>query len=340
MLAVTHTETVAYCREHGLAALEDASNADLRFLRNRVRHELLPLLESFNPGIRATLLRNAEVAQVDMQWIEQQVSSHWPKVVLAEQEQGITLDVEQLLALPLSLQRHLLRRVTAHLCGGQSPLELRHYRLIEQLLQREPLPGQAQAETGKVLDLPCGLRLVSHFRTATFERLSQQNTRKDMADALSVPLSIHLPVPGRVAVPGTAFMAVAETLPVDLLATVREALAREDWPTVWRLLPPTRYTVYIDADRIGSSLTVRTRRAGDRIRPLGMAHEKKIKDMLIDRHIPRAERDRIPLFFSSSHCLWLAGIALDDRVRLTRDTRHILRLSIEPMLSVQACEGD
>jgi tRNA(Ile)-lysidine synthase len=71
-----------------------------------------------------------------------------------------------------------------------------------------------------------------------------------------------------------------------------------------------------------------------------MAHEKKIKDILIDRHIPRAERDRIPLFFSLSHCLWLAGIALDDRVRLTRDTRHILRLSIEPILSDQAREGD
>jgi tRNA(Ile)-lysidine synthase len=340
LLTVTHAETVTYCREHGLATLEDASNADPRFLRNRVRHELLPLLESFNPGIRATLLRNAEVAQVDVQWIEQQVSDYWPQVVLAEQDQGITLDVKQLLALPLSLQRHLLRRVTARLCGGQSPLELRHYRLIEQLLQRESVPGQAQAETGKVLDLPCGLRLVSHFRTATFERLSQQNARKEMADAPAVPPSVHLPVPGRVAVPGTAFMAVAETLPDELLTTVREALAREDWATVWRLLPSTRYTVYIDADSAGSSLMVRTRRAGDRIRPPGMAHEKKIKDMLIDRHIPRAERDRIPLFFSSSHCLWLAGIALDDRVRLTRDTRHILRLSIEPMLSDQMREGD
>jgi len=333
LLAVTHAETVAYCREHGLAALEDASNADPRFLRNRVRHELLPLLESFNPGIRATLLRNAEVAHVDVQWIEQQVSNYWPQVVLTEQEQGITLDVEQLLALPLSLQRHLLRRVTARLCGGQSPLELRHYRLIEQLLQRESLPGQAQA---KMLDLPCSLRLVSLFRTATFERLSQRNPQKEHTGALAVAL----PVPGRVAVPGTAFMAVAETLPDELLTTVREALARENWATVWRLLPPTRYTVYIDADRTGSSLMVRTRRAGDRIRPLGMAHEKKIKDMLIDRHIPRAERDRIPLFFSSSHCLWLAGIALDDRVRLTRDTRHILRLSIEPMLSDQMREGD
>lgn len=333
LLAVTHAETVAYCREHGLAALEDASNTDPRFLRNRVRHELLPLLESLNPGIRATLLRNAEVARVDAQWIEEQVSDHWQHVVLAEQGQCIEVDVEKLLLLPLSLQRHLLRRVTARLCGGQSPLELRHYQLIEQLFQRAPLSGQAQGQENKSLDLPQGLRLTSNFRTATFERLSKQNAQKERGDI--APVSVSLPVPGRVVVPGTALLAIVETLPDDLLDAVREVLEREDWPALWRLLPSSRYTVYIDAEIAGSSLEVRTRRAGDRIRPLGMAHEKKVKDMLIDKHIPRLERNSIPLFFSPSHCLWLAGVALDDRVRLTRETRHILRLSVEPMLSDQ-----
>lgn len=352
LLAVTHAETVAYCRSHGLTPLEDASNVDPRFLRNRVRHELLPLLTSLNPGIRATLLRNAEVARVDAEWIAEQVSDHWPQIVLKEQEGRIEVDVEKLVALPLSLQRHLLRRVTAHLCAGQSPLELRHFQLIEQLFQRPPLPGQEN----RLLDLPQGLRLMYNFRTATFERLSQQNAEKagggilqaqqlpagmpvsplSPTSARSSPLSVRLPVPGRVAVPGTALVAVAEMLPDELLAAVREALGREDWSAVWRLLPTDRYTVYIDAERAGSSLMVRTRRAGDRMRPLGMAQEKKVKDMLINTHIPRVERNALPLFFSPSHCLWLAGVALDDRVRLSRDTRHILRLSVEPMPADQS----
>ena len=330
LLAVTHAETVAYCREHGLAALEDASNTDPRFLRNRVRHELLPLLTSLNPGIRAALLRDAEVARVDVQWIEEQVSDHWQHVVLAEQERRIELDIEKLLLLPLSLQRHLLRRVTARLCGGQSPLELRHYQLIEQLFQRVPLPGQSQGRESKSLDLPQSLRLIYNFRTATIERLSKQNAQQEREDI--APVTVSLPVPGRVAAPGTTLLAVAELLPESLMAAVREALGREDWSAVWRLLPSSRYIVYIDAEIAGSSLQVRTRRAGDRIRPLGMVHEKKIKDIFIDKHIPRAVRDAIPLFFSPSHCLWLSGIALDDRARLTRNTQHILRLSVEPML--------
>ncbi len=336
LLSVTHAETLAYCREHGLVPLEDASNADPRFLRNRVRHELLPLLESLNPGIRATLLRNAEVTQADVEWIEEQVSDHWQQIVLEEQEQRIKLDVEQLLLLPLSLKRHLLRRITARLCGGQSPLELRHYRLIEQLLQREPQPQPLQE--GKMLDLPHGLRVTCNFRTALFERLSKQSARRERGEVSrtrqqQAKLAARLPVPGRVAVPGTSWVAVAEPQPTGLLHAVREALEREDWPAVWRLLPVNRNTVYVDAATIGPVLEVRTRRAGDRIRPLGMKQEKKVKDVFIDEHIPRAERDAIPLFFSSTCCVWLAGVCLDDRVRLTRDTRHVIRLSVEPVLS-------
>ena len=134
LLEVRHAQTVAYCQEHGIEPLEDVSNTDPRFLRNRIRHELVPLLESLNPGFDSTLLRNAGVIQVDVEWLEAQLEACWPAVVISEQDDVITLRLEALSSLPLSLQRHLLRRVTAHLCGGQSPLEIRHYILIEQLL--------------------------------------------------------------------------------------------------------------------------------------------------------------------------------------------------------------
>src|SRR6266849_3897717 len=110
LLEVSHAQTVAYCQQHNLVPLEDASNTDPRFLRNRIRHQLLPLLESMNPGIRATLLRNAGVIHVDVQWIEAEVDSYWPSIVVSEGGHNIRLDSSALLALPLSLQRHLLRR--------------------------------------------------------------------------------------------------------------------------------------------------------------------------------------------------------------------------------------
>jgi len=141
--------------------------------------------------------------------------------------------------------------------------------------------------------------------------------------------STVLPIPGRVAIPGTDWEAVAEPVVEEVLQEVQEALHDEDWTRVWRILANTRSAVYIDSANVGSSLVVRTRRPGDRIRPLGMAHEKKVQDILVNKHIARIQRDKIPLLFSSQHCIWLTGLCIDDRVRLTSTTRQILRLAIE-----------
>src|SRR5579884_3235118 len=165
LLEVTHAETVAYCQQHSIIPIEDASNTDPRFLRNRLRHELLPLLESLNPGIRSTLLRNAEGMRVDLAWIEAQVDTLWPTVVIAQQEDAIRLNLQALRALPLSLQRHLLRRVTAGLYSGQSPLELRHYALIEDLLRKQ------HDRKERTLHLPQHLRITSHLSEVVLERL-------------------------------------------------------------------------------------------------------------------------------------------------------------------------
>lgn len=320
LLEVRHAQTVAYCAQQGIVPLEDASNTDSRFLRNRIRHELLPLLESLNPAIHTTLLRNAQVMRVDFEWIEAQVNEVWSSVVLFEQPDTIRLSISALLALPLSLQRHLLRHITASLCAGQSPLTLRHYLLIEELVHRTGVGEE------RVLHLPKPLQVRRHLDELLFER---QNIRDDESSIFSSSgEEVLLPIPGQVDVPGTPFQARAETLPDELAQEVRQALQREDWPEVWQLLPSRRYTVYIDGDAIGSFLAVRTRSPGDRIRPLGMEREKKVQDVLVDKHIPRRERGQIPLFFSDSHCIWVAGVSIDDRVRLDCWTQHIVRLSI------------
>jgi tRNA(Ile)-lysidine synthase len=332
LLCVSHADTLAYCQQHGLTPLEDASNTDPRFLRNRIRHELLPLLESLNPGIRAILLRNAEVMSIDAEWIEQQVDMHWSGVVIEERDEAIRLSRPALLSLPLSLQRHLLRRITSRLNDGQSPLELRHYQLIDALLHKE--------HTGEelALHLPHQLRMIRVHDVVVFERgvgtafiasTSGFLPRRfnPEVDAINAVPTVILPIPGRVAIPGTPWMAVAEMVPDGEVQEIKQAILRR---VALQKEAITQYAVHIDADCLGDTLLVRTRRAGDRIRPLGMAQEKKVQDILVDKHIARAERMHIPLFFSASHCVWLASVCLDDRVRLTEATQRIVRLSIFP----------
>ena len=323
LLAIHRSDILAYCQKHHIVAIEDSSNTDPHFLRNRVRHELLPLLESMNPGIRATILRNIEVVCVDMHYIEAQVDAIWSDIVTSslEQDAHFIVSVSALLAQPLSLQRHLLQRIAARLCGGQSPLESRHYILIEHFLQLFPSGNNGEQRT---LHLPAQLRLTRTLNTMHIYRVEEEKIPTFSASAQEE----LLPIPGHSAVPGTAWVATAEMLPLDIVQAVLPALARANWARVWQILPTNRHTVYIDGDTIDAVLTVRTRRPGDRIRPLGMAHEKKVQDILVDKHIARAERDSIPLFFSVQRCIWLAGICLADSVRLTSTTRRIVRLTI------------
>ena len=87
---------------------------------------------------------------------------------------------------------------------------------------------------------------------------------------------------------------------------------------------------YMDGDVVGTALTVRPRRPGDRFRPLGLGGEKKLQDFMVDQRIPRPWRGRVPLVCSPQHILWVVGWRLDERARVTPATRHLLRLEFQP----------
>ncbi|HKT37633.1 MAG TPA: tRNA lysidine(34) synthetase TilS, partial [Ktedonobacterales bacterium] len=89
--------------------------------------------------------------------------------------------------------------------------------------------------------------------------------------------------------------------------------------------------VYLDASAIGETLTVRTWQPGDRFRPLGMRGEKKLQDYFADAKVPREVRGRLPLVFNANHLIWVAGLRLDDRARLTETTEAVVVLQIEPL---------
>ena len=320
LLEITHAETVAYCAEYGITPVEDHSNSDPRFLRNRIRHEVLPLLQELNPSIQRTLLRNAEVVRVDLTWLETQVDSCWDEIVISDRDMEIRLNTRALLHLPLSLQRHLLRRATALLCAGQSPLEPRHLSSMEQLLALSENNLQERE-----LHLPQRLR--AHFQAE--ELILARHTAREQEPPFANTHEVSLPIPGEALLPGTSWRVRAEIISDNPASSIGQALSQENWSALWNQLEPaTAQSVYIDGAAVGGHLFVRTRRPGDRIQPLGMTREKKVQDIFVDKHISRSARSTTPLFFATSHCLWIPGACLDHRARLTNQTRRVLRLSV------------
>ena len=89
------------------------------------------------------------------------------------------------------------------------------------------------------------------------------------------------------------------------------------------------FVASFDLDKIGGELTVRQRKLGDRFQPLGMSQTKKLQDFMVDAKIPRSWRDQVPLVCSPEQILWVVGWRIDNRVKITEDTKKVLRLEFE-----------
>ena len=129
LLAVSREETWAYCRQHRLTPREDSTNLSLSPFRNRIRQELVPLLQAYNPRIGEALIRTSDTLAMDLAFLEEYVSELWPALA-AEEDGAIVLDRASVVSLHPALQRHLLRRVTREVLGDLEDIEWKH---IEQM---------------------------------------------------------------------------------------------------------------------------------------------------------------------------------------------------------------
>lgn len=326
LLDVTRAQTVAYCAAQGWQPREDSSNADPRYLRNRVRHELLPLLATYNPGIRDLLIRDGDLLAEDEAYLESQSQAAWASVAEESPTGGVRLRREPLLDLPAAIRHRLFRAAARRVAGEESMLEARHIAAIERQL--------VAGHTGKALHLADGLNTRLEYDALVFH---QNGAHASTAPNLPETHTWELSVPGVVEMPELGWRIRAWRI-----TGVPGSEDASELPPAPEL-PPLSFAdrpaeigraesrVYLDAATIGKTLTVRTWQPGDRFRPLGMAGEKKLQDYFTDAKTPRALRARAPLVFKGRHLVWVAGLRLDDRVRLTEATQAVVVLQLEPL---------
>jgi tRNA(Ile)-lysidine synthase len=118
LIGIWRTQILAYCTERGFDPLIDASNQDITYFRNRLRHELIPYLESYNPAIRKLIWRTAKVMRGEMELVDQLVDAAWEDCLLAQGAGYIALDTQRCSQHPVSVQRHIIRRGISFLRPG------------------------------------------------------------------------------------------------------------------------------------------------------------------------------------------------------------------------------
>lgn len=294
LLHIERAQTLDYCTHMGLEPKIDSSNLSLSPLRNRVRLELLPLLASYNPGVKEGLLRLSTLVNTDLEYIERQTRERRAGLIHRE---GPALVVSRsgFGALHKAIQGRIMRGALQEMAGTLKDVEHRH---IDGMLNI--MYGAA----GRRIDLPYGLVFLAGYGECWLAS----------PDNLPCPYPVleneyELIVPGVTTAPG-----------FRVTATFVDVRPFEDYP----------HTAYLDGDVTGTGLRLRAWQAGDRFQPLGLAAEKKVARYLLDARLPRYWRAGIPLVVSAGRVAWLVGQRIDDRFKVTENTRKILKLEYIP----------
>ncbi|MEW6320053.1 MAG: tRNA lysidine(34) synthetase TilS [Acidobacteriota bacterium] len=294
LLDCTRDALQGWLRARGESWREDVTNREPGTPRNRLRLEVLPSLRgAFNPALDAALARLADIVGVEDQYLEEQTARLLPDVVEVA-DSGVRVDLAALAQLPEALARRVARRALETADPGRT------YGIEEADALRAAAAGPGRiGSVGR-------LRME---RNGSVVVLTDRASAARPAEAFSYPLT----VPGVCPVPEAG-------------VTVEACTPRPAGP---RLDPPGADEVQVDASAVGTRLVVRSRRPGDRIRPLGLGGRKKLQDLFVDRKVPCIERDRVPILVDArGRIVWVAGHVLGEEFRVTRDTNAVVALKL------------
>ncbi len=307
MLRSWRREVEEYLEEQGITAITDQSNTDTAYLRNRVRHQLLPELAAYNPKIKESLLRLGEIVDDEELLIAERVENAWRRVLARNGDGYVVIKRTEYLHLPRAIQRRLLRQAIAMDIPGLVDVD---FDCIERGIN-----FVAQGAGSGQVDLSAGVTLAlenDHFKV--------------VAPAAVLPIEdfpavrpgeqLYLDVPGRIE------LANGWQLEAEVELEAKLAFERCQGNT-------DPFDAWLDGDSLGFPLVVRVRKTGDRMQPLGMqGHTIKLSDVMVNLKLPSRARRYWPLVCSNGEIAWLPGYRQSQATQVTRTSRRIVHLSL------------
>ena len=306
LIEFTRQQIEAFLTSICIVPRHDSTNTDTRYLRNRIRHELIPRLENnYNPNIKAALSRTADVLGTESEYLDTIACTAFEACQIQVSQETIILDREKFRQHHIALQRRILRKSVSEMLGDSSDLYFKHCIAMQNLIE-----GDAP---NAVLPLPNGLQFRRAYQRIVFERKTTE------IGNFSYPIT-------------TVGKTLIAALNAEINAELGDGTSRRT-PT-----PPNgKFEAIFDYQKLRKvfaepfseaiPLTLRNRRQGDRFQPYGMQGTKKIKDFLIDAKVPRHERDNIPLLVCGDVILWVIGYTTSDLFKVQPHTQHYLYLS-------------
>jgi tRNA(Ile)-lysidine synthase len=297
LLNSTRACVEAFLTEANIPWCEDATNADTRLKRNRVRHEVLPYIEEhFNPRIKETLARTANILSEENAFLAQLADSALKDALTKDN----ALRIDSLQALPPALLRRVLRNWIVQ--RGALAAQLRF-----ELIERAAEMVHAKQGTGEIVLTPSH-RLRREYDTLHFT--------SDSPEAITIP-DTPLMIPGETRLDGAGLLISTE------LRTGYECVQPGPLGSF-----PARAQIRWDEEQ-PQQIHVQSWRPGDRIEPLGMTGSCKLQDIFVNEKLPRHLRARIPVFFCEDELVWLPGYRIARNWAVSDSKQSSLQLRVQ-----------
>ncbi|PYS13386.1 MAG: tRNA lysidine(34) synthetase TilS [Acidobacteria bacterium] len=269
LIETGRNEVEAYLTENNQSWRTDSSNFDLGFARNRLRHAVIPELESrFNPSLIQTLARTVEILEAEDAWMRA-VADQWLSEHGRKEENDFLIPAAELKSAPAGLVRRILRTVLRLAGSGLRDVSFGHIEAVRALLE--------EGKSGKFVQIPGGLQAAREFGRLVFRQ----------APAAWADYTYELKIPGEVYIPEVGKVFRAEIVEIE----ANQALGQR---------------VFVDGESIGPYVTIRNWKPGDYYRPVGLP-AGKLKKLFQRARIPRGHRMRWPVIVADSTIVWVAS---------------------------------
>jgi tRNA(Ile)-lysidine synthase len=293
LIEIERPEIERYLKAKKLASVTDSSNLKTDYLRNKIRLDLMPLLKEHQPRLASLLAQTAEILRDEDNYMREIAEAWMAANMTSVPQEELSVPITSFLGLPVALRRRVIRSAIEKMKKDLRRISWDHIEAIQRLAEAE----KPQA----ALNLPGRLTVKRTYDHLIFSSL----TRKK-------PQPFHHTFEG----PGA----------YDL-REIGRGLCIEEIPNQKGLcLRGTRWTAFLDAEKVRFPLTLRTLKAGDRFIPFGMKGHKKLKDFFVDLKVPLDLRRSTPILCCDDTPLWICGFRIDDRFKVTIETERVLKI--------------
>ncbi len=293
LLEISQKEILKFLKQNKASFRIDSSNLKKAYLRNKIRLELLPYLEKYNPRIKEILVKTADILREEEKFLEKKSQEIFSKVCKKRTEVRLSFDLKKFGKLEPFWQRRLVRLAWEKIAPDKTPLE---YDQIERVLNLVN-----SKKSGRKVNLKSTFVAgISAYDVLFYKKEKERNS----------VYRIHLP---------GEFKSNGFKLESRILE-------RTKMPE--KINNPNEKVAFLDWEKLKPPFYLRHFKTGDRFIPLGLRGTKKLSDFFVDLKIPTWEKEKILLLISKNKICWIAGYRISEEFKITEKTQQVLKLQL------------